>query len=438
MNSPAREYISQGLYIFAGFFTLFFPFFSLPLLILIALVITFGLNLIRPGSHVFDMLARDSDRRAGRLQDLTSLSLSALVLLSMTFVMNAFHLSMPVYIAGAAIAIVSLGKGLEDLVLTGIQSAEKSLLMIASGTAYALVISLWIDHFSLIHNQWEMLLFLSVIGALTCALIRSISPDENLILVFGAAMAMWLFNSFGYTVPPLYLLSAFTFSFLLGYLAHRVGVADVSAMLSTALIGVLVIGFSGIEWFILLLAFFALGSLFTRYKYSYKLKRGVAEQKGGMRSYRNVFSNSLVSLCLAVAHQVFPVHSSILLFAFLGSVATATADTLASEIGETYKGTPRMITTLKPVRPGTDGGISSLGEAASLFGSSAIAVLAVALGVVEMNIVDILAVVASGFIGCNIDSLLGATLQRRGYLTNNGVNLTATLLGAAVAALLVL
>ncbi|HIH44938.1 MAG TPA: TIGR00297 family protein [Candidatus Methanoperedenaceae archaeon] len=438
MDSQTREYISQGFHIFAGFITLAFPFVSLPLLILIVLVITFGLNLIRPGSHVFDALASDSDRRAGRLQDLTSLSLSASVLLFMTFVMNVLHLSMPVYIAGAAIAIVTLGKGLEEMVHTGEQSAEKSLLMIATGTAYGLIISLWIDHFSPLHSQWDMLLFLSVIGALTCALIRSISPDENVILVFGTAMAMWLFNSFGYTVPPLYLLSAFTFSFLLGYLAHRVGVADVSAVLSTALMGVLVIGFSGIQWFALLLAFFALGSLFTRYRYNYKLKRGVAEQKGGMRSYRNVFSNSLVSLCLAVAHQVFPVHSRIILFAFLGSVATATADTLASEIGQTYKGTPRMITTFKPVRPGTDGGISSLGEAACLFGSSAIAVFAVALGVVDMNAIDILAVIASGFIGCNIDSLLGATLQQRGYLTNNGVNLTATLLGAAVAALLVL
>jgi len=41
-----------------------------------------------------------------------------------------------------------------------------------------------------------------------------------------------------------------------------------------------------------------------------------------------------------------------------------------------------------------------------------------------------------GFQGTNFDSLLGATLQSRGHLSNNGINLVATFFGVVVGALL--
>jgi uncharacterized membrane protein len=39
----------------------------------------------------------------------------------------------------------------------------------------------------------------------------------------------------------------------------------------------------------------------------------------------------------------------------------------------------------------------------------------------------------SGFLGTNIDSLLGATLQQWGILSNNGVNVVSTAIGGIVA-----
>jgi len=77
-----------------------------------------------------------------------------------------------------------------------------------------------------------------VIGALTGALLESMTKDEdNIVIPFGSAMVMWLFYMFGYNVDAFYLMKVLVFSFVLGYLSYRAHVADVSAMLSATLLG---------------------------------------------------------------------------------------------------------------------------------------------------------------------------------------------------------
>ena len=128
------------------------------------------------------------------------------------------------------------------------------------------------------------------------------------------------------------------------------------------------------------------------------------------------------------------IDKSIFIIGYLASMATATADTLASEIGSTYKGQPRMITTLKKVNAGMDGAVSILGEFAALIGSAAIAIVAILTGVTSPNIMAALVLtVLGGFLGTNIDSVLGATLQQRKVLSNEGVNLFATIIGGLLA-----
>jgi len=247
---------------------------------------------------------------------------------------------------------------------------------------------------------------------------------------------MWIFEEFRYWVPAEKTLVALAFSFLLGMLAYRAKIADVSALLSAALLGVLIIVFSGLPWFLLLLTFFILGGGFTRYKYKYKKSIGIAQSKEGIRSYENVFSNSTAALVLAVAYGIFTEHSLPILYAYLGTVATATGDTLASEIGTTAKGRPRLITTLKLSEPGVDGAVSFLGELASLFGSAAIGLLAYMLGVSDNLLLSVFIATAGGFFGTNVDSLLGATLQKSGMLSNSGVNFLATFAGAGFSVIL--
>ncbi|NJD51731.1 MAG: TIGR00297 family protein [Candidatus Methanoperedens sp.] len=452
---PTKEYEKQINYILLGLLVLFFPFFNeniflLALLFFIAAII---LSFVPANSSFFRFFARESDLKAGKLINMIQLFLTTGILLAISLLIGVDTAGVnkfPLFIIGAAFVITTFGDGVADIIHVidkekkqivnnkqiriKIYSAKSSIIFLISGSIFALFIGGWISGFTL-YVPVGMLIFLSVIGALTGALLESMTKDEdNIIIPFGSAMVMWLFYMFGYNVDASYLMKVLVFSFFLGYLSYRAHVADVSAMLSATLLGVVIIISSGVNWFFMLLAFFLLGSVFTRYKYNFKLARGIAEGKGGIRGYKNVFSNSLAGLTLAIAYGIFPWHGQVLLAAYLGSVATACGDTLASEIGETYIGEPRMITTFKKVKPGTDGAVSILGETAAFLGSLAIALLAFILVSIDLSLVII--VTAGGFIGTNIDSLLGATLQQKGYLTNNGVNLVATISGAIVSGLL--
>ncbi|MCZ7385667.1 MAG: TIGR00297 family protein [Candidatus Methanoperedens sp.] len=435
----------QGIFIFIGLIVLLFPFIKTSYLAAVFVGVALLFSVLSPKSSAFHFFARESDIKAGKLISLIQLffTIAFLFIISLAVGQNKF----PLFIIGAAFAITTFGDGVADAVNilekakeTGnthkikYYSAKSSIIFLISGSLYAFVAGTWISGFSL-KVPYGMIFFLAVIGAITGALLESmITTDDNIVIPFGSAMVMWLFYTFGYNVDTAYLMQALVFSFILGYLAYRARIADISAMLSATLLGVVIIISSNITWLFILLAFFLLGSLFTRYKYDYKLARGMAEGKGGVRGYKNVFSNSLAALALAVAYGIFPAHGQILLAGYLGSVATACGDTLASEIGETYKGEPRMITTFKKTRPGTDGAISHLGEAAAFFGAFAIAILAFFL--IRNDFILVIAVAAGGFIGTNIDSVLGATLQQKGYLSNNGVNLFATISGAIIAGLL--
>ena len=384
------------------------------------------------------------------------LSGSMSILLLITWILTFTSYEFPIFLIGEAIAITTFGDGiatilrvteqakhgsLDDISYSGRrvkpESVRVSLTLLFVGTVFASLIGLWITYWTE-PIPFQLIFFISVIGAVTGALLECVSTKihDNITVPIGSAMVMWLFASFGYSVSYTYMLLAFAFALVLGYLAYRAGIADMSGLLSATLVGVLIIAFTDVWWFLLLLTFYLLGGGFTNYKYGYKQSLGIAQGKGGARGYKNVFSNSLVAIVASIGYTIFPHAANIFLYIYLGSVATATGDTLASEIGTTYKGKPRMITTLKEVEPGVDGGVSSLGEIAAIFGSMVIALFALLVGVIEIDqycLLGMSIITISGFVGTNIDSLLGATMQKRGILSNNGVNLAATIAGGVVA-----
>lgn len=350
---------------------------------------------------------------------LLSASLASLLLLRSMLSITNFDL--PLYV----IAISFVASSFAPLAFKKFDTLAGSIIYLVITVALGFPVAALISAGSL---SPERILFLAMLGGLSGAFLHHASQERDFTVPFGTCMVMWLF-SFNYPLPELeHILLICVFALVLGIGAYWARAADSDAVLSETIICLLVILFAGLQWFLLLLAFYLLGGGFTRYGYAHKHKLGIAQSRGGVRGYRNVYSNSLVPLIMAVCFGIY--RNELFVYAFIGAVATANGDTLASEIGETSRTKPRMITTLKQTEAGVDGGVTPLGEAASLAGATIIGLLATVTGMAGAT--GIIAGAAAGFLGTNFDSLLGATLQSRSVLSNNGVNLLATAFGALV------
>ena len=191
-----------------------------------------------------------------------------------------------------------------------------------------------------------------------------------------------------------------------------------------------------------LVAVVLLTSAATRAGRRQKQLRGLAERAGGRTAAQVLANLGLAAVIVtpigayagALAGLTLPVDAAILAAACLAALAEATADTVSSEIGQAFGRRTYMLTTLRRVHRGTDGGISLVGTTA---GASA-ALLVVLLGGWSMSLTAKAQALAmlSGLIGFFADSLLGATLERRGWIGNDLVNLTSTAVAAGTLILL--
>lgn len=210
---------------------------------------------------------------------------------------------------------------------------------------------------------------------------------------------------------------------IIGLITYARKALDLLGSIFMIIMGVIIIFAAGVNWLFLIFLFLILGVAFTRYKHDYKKEIGVYE---GTRTIKNVVSNGIVAFVMAAFGNYA---------GFIGSIATATADTMASEVG--VVSTPRLITNFKKVPPGTDGGISLPGTAAGIMGAALIGLAAYILGIYPDLTKTMTIAVVAGTFGCFVDSILGAILEIKGYLTNEHVNLLATLAGALLGNIMV-
>jgi len=183
--------------------------------------------------------------------------------------------------------------------------------------------------------------------------------------------------------------------------------------------------------FAVLVALFAVTWLSTRVGYRHKERLGLAERRRGRNGWQVSANLSVAALC-AAALAATGNHSW--LVATMAALAEAATDTVASEIGQSRKDVARLITTWERVPAGVDGGITIVGTLAGAAAGLLLVAVAAASRVLMRNELWIPA--AAGFAGMLIDSLLGATIQRRKRISNQGVNLVATLAAAVLGYLL--
>jgi uncharacterized protein (TIGR00297 family) len=226
------------------------------------------------------------------------------------------------------------------------------------------------------------------------------------------------------------LLTALLVTTAFAALAYALGMISRGGALGGLLVGTTIYASLGPQGFTILALFVIGGSLLTRLGYRSKRRTGTAQEHGGRRGARNALANCTVAVLCAVFAAT--TGSEIFVAPFVASLGAAFADTSESEIGQLFSRTPRLVTTLRKVPPGTDGAISLPGTLAGVGAAILTAFLALALGMLETP-VSALLVATAAFLGTVADSLIGALLHRAG---NELTNVVCTLVAALIALLL--
>src|SRR5271163_849774 len=194
------------------------------------------------------------------------------------------------------------------------------------------------------------------------------------------------------------------------------------------------------------LALFVLAFAATRFRRGTKEESGLAESRRG-RGASQVAANMGVAALTALALPPFAMPGrfsrggatlagTILLVAVVAALAEAAADTVSSEIGQAIGGMPTLITSLKRVPTGTDGAVTLTGTVA---GSIAAAILVLsAMPTLQLEPGQAVIAWIAAICGLFADSLIGATLECRGWLNNDIVNFLSTGVAAGIAALIAL
>ncbi|KAK9821306.1 hypothetical protein WJX81_005893 [Elliptochloris bilobata] len=310
---------------------------------------------------------------------------------------------------------------------------------------------------------------------------RKVQPWEKVLQAAAAPAAVLASQAAG---PAWQVAGAATCGLALGVSGHRRGSLSVSGAWAAAVVGTATLAAS-LRCGATLLAFYVASSRLTAYR---ERAKAVDDEfkPGGQRDWVQVCCNATVPSLLAIAAAVFtrardaPIGlagrpAAACLGGVLGYFACCCGDTWASELGQLSEDKPRLITTMQPVRTGTNGGVTKLGLAASAAGGLFVGLVfyCAALASPTLLVMPGQAAAAAqqwqlvplgvlgGIFGSVADSVLGATVQYSGFsittqritgrpgpkvhriaghplLSNNGVNLVSASMTAALVAWLVL
>ncbi|MHC5248719.1 DUF92 domain-containing protein [Enterococcus sp. LJL90] len=201
----------------------------------------------------------------------------------------------------------------------------------------------------------------------------------------------------------------------IAFLAYLLNLLSLSGMVASILLGSLVIAMGPWYAIILIGLLFGTSAIIQFLKqFFHKNEQSQIIEKGSRRDQQQVLANTLPAFFALLFYAV--TKDIIFLIAFVSSLAGATADTWASEVGMLSAKPPRSILTLKPLLKGQSGAISLLGTAASTIGSLIVAASfflflsmshSFQLPPWEFLLIPFLV----GISGSIIDSFLGAAIQ---------------------------
>lgn len=206
-----------------------------------------------------------------------------------------------------------------------------------------------------------------------------------------------------------------------------VGGAMTGAVIATLVF--LGFGYTGVS---MLAAFFLLGTSATIWRKKEKSSFKMHHDQSARRDAGQVFANGGAAGLMGALSYFFPGKGELVNLMMAASLSSAMADTLSSELDMVYGRRFYNIISWRKDAKGLDGVISLEGTLIGVVGSAIIALI-YALGLGWDR--GFWIIVLTGTIGNLSDSVLGALLERKHLLTNNGVNFLNTIIAAIVAGL---
>jgi uncharacterized protein (TIGR00297 family) len=228
------------------------------------------------------------------------------------------------------------------------------------------------------------------------------------------------------------LLAAVLLTLALAVSARLARAVTTSGMAAGALLALVLYIGGGAGLFATLVMVFILAVVTTRLGYWRKERMGIAERRSG-RSASQIIANLAAAAGMALLAVVAD-HPEGWLIAATAALAAPAADTVSSEVGQAVSRRAYLITDFQRVPVGTDGGISLWGTMSGIMAAVLVALVGAVGHVIEWRWV--LPVASAGIIGMIVDSFLGAWLERRELLNNDGVNFFSTVAAAVFAVFL--
>ena len=228
------------------------------------------------------------------------------------------------------------------------------------------------------------------------------------------------------SLPDLPVIAFLILGAIISYLAKKL---TLTAAITGFLCGLIIYLGTGYTGLVCLTAFFIIGTLATawgRKKKKHLEKRGDDTQ----RKAGQVLANGGAAALFALLAIIFPAHQGLFTIMLAASLASATSDTLSSELGMLYGKRFYNCLSWKKEASGLDGVVSIEGTLAGLAGATIIAII-YAVGIQLDNLFFV--IIIAGMAGNFADSLFGATLERKNFLNNDGVNCISTLIAAGIA-----
>jgi len=260
-----------------------------------------------------------------------------------------------------------------------------------------------------------------------------------------------------FVAPPIWI--AAIYALLVSGSALGLKWLTLSGAISTAIVGFLVFWLGGGDAVIPLVLFLVSSSLLSVLAKRSTRAPSIRLKSESQRDARQVLANGGAAVLLVITHRILATHvtletNRVVQIVFLAAIATVNSDTWASEIGTFVCGTPILLSNWRKAPPGTSGAVSFAGTVAALLGALFIPVCVFKLW--DLSTAEFVAAVWAAFLGCLLDSILGAGLQAqyrdpdsgtvsehsmvnghtgklvrgKAFIDNNFVNLAASIAGA--------